>query len=64
MTKQVIVIEGEDAAPEAVRPVIATIDSLGLDIEWQFPPWATRPRPFLIYGGAQTRYRVWPSRPS
>ncbi len=36
--KHVVVIEGEDAAPEAVRPVVALIDSLGLDIEWQYPP--------------------------
>ena len=37
MTKHVVVIEGEDAAPEAVRPVVALIDSLGLNIEWQYP---------------------------
>ena len=37
MTKNVVVIEGEDAAPEAVRPVVALIDSLALDIEWQYP---------------------------
>ena len=37
MTKQIVVIEGEDAAPEAVRPVIALIDTLALDIEWQYP---------------------------
>ncbi len=37
MTKQVVVIEGEDAAPEAVRPVVALIDALALDIEWQYP---------------------------
>ncbi len=28
MTKNVVVIEGEDASPEAVRPVVALIDSL------------------------------------
>lgn len=33
-----VVIEGEDAAPEAVRPTIALIDRLGLDIEWLHPP--------------------------
>ncbi len=38
MKKNVVVIEGEDAAPEAVRPVVALIDSLGLDIEWLHPP--------------------------
>jgi isocitrate/isopropylmalate dehydrogenase len=37
-TKRVVVIEGEDAAPEAVRPTIALIDCLDLDIEWVRPP--------------------------
>ena len=37
-TKRVVVIEGEDAAPEAVRPTVALIDRLGLDIEWVRPP--------------------------
>lgn len=36
-TKRVVVIEGEDAAPEAVRPTIALVDQLGLDIEWLHP---------------------------
>jgi isocitrate/isopropylmalate dehydrogenase len=36
--KRVVVIEGEDAAPEAVRPTIALIDRLGPDIEWLHPP--------------------------
>jgi isocitrate/isopropylmalate dehydrogenase len=36
-TKRVVVIEGEDAAPEAVRPTIALIDQLGLGIEWLRP---------------------------
>jgi isocitrate/isopropylmalate dehydrogenase len=36
--KRVVVIEGEDAAPEAVRPVVALIDGLGLPIEWLRPP--------------------------
>ncbi len=36
--KKVVVIEGEDAAPEAVRPTVALIDSLGLDIAWLYPP--------------------------
>jgi isocitrate/isopropylmalate dehydrogenase len=36
--KRVVVIEGEDAAPEAVRPSVALIDRLGLDIEWIRPP--------------------------
>src|SRR5436190_1466952 len=33
----VAVIEGEDAAPEAVRPVVALLDGLGLGIEWTHP---------------------------
>ena len=37
-TKRVVVIEGEDAAPEAIRPSIALIDHLDVDIEWLHPP--------------------------
>jgi isocitrate/isopropylmalate dehydrogenase len=37
-TKRVVVIEGEDAAPEAVRPTVALLDRLGLGIEWLRPP--------------------------
>ena len=37
-TKRVVVIAGEDAAPEAVRPTVALVDRLGLDIEWLYPP--------------------------
>jgi isocitrate/isopropylmalate dehydrogenase len=36
--KRVVVIEGEDAAPEAVRPTLALVDRLGLPIEWVHPP--------------------------
>ena len=36
--KRVVVIEGEDAAPEAVRPSVELIDRLGVDIEWLHPP--------------------------
>jgi isocitrate/isopropylmalate dehydrogenase len=36
--KNVVVIEGEDSSPEAVRPVVALIDSLELGIEWLYPP--------------------------
>jgi len=36
--KRVVVIEGEDASPEAVRPVVGLIDKLGLDIKWLYPP--------------------------
>jgi isocitrate/isopropylmalate dehydrogenase len=38
MTKRVVVIEGEDAAPEAVRPTVELVDRLGADIEWVRPP--------------------------
>jgi isocitrate/isopropylmalate dehydrogenase len=37
-TKRVVVIEGEDAAPEAVRPTIDLVDRLGAGIEWVRPP--------------------------
>jgi len=40
--KRVVVIEGEDAAPEAVRPSIELIDRLGVDIEWLYPPVGQR----------------------
>jgi isocitrate/isopropylmalate dehydrogenase len=40
--KRVVVIEGEDAAPEAIRPSVALIDRLGLDIEWLYPPVGQR----------------------
>jgi isocitrate/isopropylmalate dehydrogenase len=36
--KRVVVIEGEDASPEAVRPVVALLRSLELPIAWEFPP--------------------------
>ena len=36
--KRVVLIEGEDASPEAVRPTVELIDRLGLDIEWLRPP--------------------------
>ena len=36
--KRVVVIEGEDASPEAMRPSVALIEKLGLDIEWLYPP--------------------------
>ena len=35
--KQVAVIEGDDASPEAVRPTMELIDDLGLDIEFVYP---------------------------
>ena len=36
--KRVVVIEGEDAAPEAVRPCVELLKSFQLDIEWSAPP--------------------------
>lgn len=36
--KRVCVIEGEDAAPEAMRPSVALLQSLELPIEWVYPP--------------------------
>ncbi len=38
-TKRVVVIEGDDAAPEAVRPTVALLKQLNLDIEWIHPPF-------------------------
>ncbi|MBI1886064.1 MAG: isocitrate/isopropylmalate dehydrogenase family protein [Chloroflexi bacterium] len=38
MPKRVVVIEGEDAAPEAVRPTVEILRLLGLDIEFLTPP--------------------------
>jgi len=40
--KRVVVIEGEDAAPEAIRPSVELIDRLGVDIEWLHPPVGER----------------------
>jgi len=35
--KRLAVIEGEDAAPEAMRPTVALVDRLGLPIDWVRP---------------------------
>jgi isocitrate/isopropylmalate dehydrogenase len=35
--KRVVVIEGEDAAPEAMRPSVALLQGLGLPIDWIRP---------------------------
>jgi isocitrate/isopropylmalate dehydrogenase len=40
--KRVVVIEGEDAAPEAVRPSVELLDRLGAGIEWLHPPVGQR----------------------
>ncbi len=37
MTRTIAVIEGDDAAPEAIRPVVALLDSLRLDLTWVYP---------------------------
>ncbi|MCY3840736.1 MAG: isocitrate/isopropylmalate family dehydrogenase [Gammaproteobacteria bacterium] len=37
MNKTIAVIEGDDAAPEAVRPVVALLDSLKLGLTWVYP---------------------------
>ena len=36
--KRIVVIEGEDAAPEAMRPTVELIDQLDLAIDWVRPP--------------------------
>jgi len=35
--KRVVVIEGEDAAPEAVRPSLKLLEHLALEIDWKWP---------------------------
>jgi isocitrate/isopropylmalate dehydrogenase len=40
--KRVVVVEGEDAAPEAVRPTLALLETLALEIEWLRPPVGER----------------------
>ena len=36
--KRVVVIEGEDAAPDTVRSTVKLIDTFNLNIEWIYPP--------------------------
>lgn len=43
-TKRVVVIEGDDAAPEAVRPTLALLEQLHLDITWLRPPYGEAAR--------------------
>jgi len=38
MTKKVVAIPGEDAAPEAFHPTVALLQRMKLDIEWSYPP--------------------------
>ena len=40
--KRVVVIEGEDAAPEAMGPSVEVLAGLGLSIEWIHPPVGQR----------------------
>jgi isocitrate/isopropylmalate dehydrogenase len=40
--KRVVVIEGEDAAPEAVRPTVEVLERLGCPIDWLQPPVGER----------------------
>jgi isocitrate/isopropylmalate dehydrogenase len=44
--KKVVVIEGEDAAPEAIRPTVALIDRFGLDLQWSYPAIGEGDEPF------------------
>ncbi|MBW1643340.1 MAG: isocitrate/isopropylmalate dehydrogenase family protein [Deltaproteobacteria bacterium] len=36
--KRIVVIEGEDAAPDTVRSTVKLIDKFNLNIEWMYPP--------------------------
>jgi 3-isopropylmalate dehydrogenase len=39
MSKKVVVLPGDDAAPEAMEPAVAVLRALELDIDWvEFPP--------------------------
>ncbi len=42
MRRTVVVIPGEDAAPEAVAPSVALVESMGLPIRWVHPPVGER----------------------
>lgn len=37
MMKTIAVIEGDDAAPEAVRPVVSLLESLNIGLHWLYP---------------------------
>ena len=37
MIKTIAVIEGDDAAPEAMRPVVELLDSLNMGLRWTYP---------------------------
>jgi isocitrate/isopropylmalate dehydrogenase len=40
--KSVVVVEGEDASPEAMRPSVALLRDLGAEIDWLTPPIGAR----------------------
>ncbi len=40
--KTVVVVEGEDASPEAMRPSVGLLQKLGAEIEWLTPPVGER----------------------
>lgn len=40
-SKRVVVIEGDDATPEAVRPTLGLLERLALDSDWLRSPSAT-----------------------
>ena len=42
--KTVVVIPGDDAAPEAVYPTVDLLRKLGLEIDFTFPPEFTDPK--------------------
>lgn len=37
MAKTIAVIEGEDSAPEAIRPVVELLSNLLPDVSWVYP---------------------------
>ena len=42
--KTVVVIPGDDAAPEAVYPTVELLRNLELEIDFEFPPYGDRAR--------------------
>lgn len=36
MIKTIAVIEGDDAAPEAMQPVVKLLDSMNIGLEWVY----------------------------
>ncbi len=57
--KRVVVIEGDDAAPEAVRPTLEILEHLNLNIDWLKPPIGDQAK--QLYGSTfpdQTRQAI------